>query len=87
MAIHRELNRLVPVKICPTCECLNLPTAQFCVQCCDNLGSIAPTENIEAANAPFEPDPGTEVKVACPDCKEENGLGAVRCQYCDCVLR
>jgi hypothetical protein len=88
MVMYRELNRLVPVKICPTCECRNLPTVQFCAQCCDSLVSVAPTECVEDDQmTPFEPDLSMEGKIVCPDCKQENGLCAVRCQYCDCVLR
>jgi hypothetical protein len=86
MAMYRGLNRLVPVRICPTCECWNLPTVQFCVQCCDSLVSVALTESVEAANAPFEPDLGTDGKIVCPDCKAENEEGVVRCLDCDCVM-
>jgi hypothetical protein len=86
MAIYGGLNRLVLVKICPTCEFENLPTIPFCVQCCDSLVSVVPTESIVAANMPCEPSLGTEVRIVCPDCKTENGEGVVRCLYCDCVM-
>ena len=86
MATYRELNRVVLVKVCPTCEFGNLPTVPFCVQCCDSLASIAPTESVEASNAPSEPDLGTEGKIVCPDCKAENEEGVVRCLDCDCVM-
>ena len=86
MAMYRGLNRLIPVKICPTCDGWNLPTAPFCVKCCDSLVSVAPTECVEDTRFPLEPDRDTEGKIVCPDCKEENGEGVLRCQYCDCVM-
>jgi hypothetical protein len=86
MVMYRELNRVVLVKVCPTCEFGNLPTTPFCVQCCDSLVSIVPTERVEASTRPCEPDLGIEWKIVCPDCKAENGEGVLRCLYCDCVM-
>jgi ribosomal protein L40E len=86
MAEYRELNQLVPVKICPECDGRNSPTAESCVECRDSLASVATTECRAPGYGQFESDPNTEETVACPDCTLPNKVGAVRCQYCDCVL-
>jgi hypothetical protein len=63
MAMYTGLNRVVLVKICPTCEFGNLLTIPFCVECHDGLVSVVPTESVEASDAPSEPYLSTEEKI------------------------
>ena len=73
------------MKTCPTCGLSNLPTSPFCARCRVSLVAVAPSENIETADAPIGEQVFTQ-KIVCLDCKAEIETGAERCIYCDSDL-